>query len=101
MGQKQLKKRSAYDRPIFPNLENKWIHEIDCSKRENEEKKALIENLKEETEKRARIHKAAIKNIQIKDQIIAKYRGKSERCIHALEVMPKAWFSTDEMNKVT
>lgn len=49
--QKHPKRKRAANVSIGPNLENRWTYEIGCLKREIEEQKALIKNLKEEAKK--------------------------------------------------
>lgn len=59
-----------------------------------------MEFLREEVEKRALIHEAAVPNIQNKDQIIAEYRSKTDGYSHALEVMQRAGTWADVLVEV-
>lgn len=58
--------------------------------REVEEQKALIDDMKEDVSKKARIHETAVLESHKKDQLISRYGSKVERCKQALEMMQRA-----------
>lgn len=85
--QERSKKKQVANGPISSNEENSCTNEVACLRREIVGRKALIERLKEEAEKKYRTHKTAIATIQNKDRIIEEYRSKTERYSRAIEVM--------------
>lgn len=84
------KKRQESEEPTRPIPESDATHRMECLKREVEEQRTLIENLKGEAATRTQDYNEAVSKIQKKDQIISEYRDKIERCKRALEMMQKA-----------
>lgn len=55
----------------------------------NRKQKALLEDMKEEAAKKARIHEAAVPDRQKRDQLIVGYLKKAERCSRSFKVTKK------------
>lgn len=70
-----LKKKRVSEESIHLILEDYLTHQMECLKREVEEQRALIENMKEEAAARTRAHEEAVSEIQKRDQIISELHG--------------------------